>query len=147
MDGVIVDFDKGFSDLSGKKADSMPKKDFWMLFNSLTKGKVVEYWANLNWTPDGKQLWSYIKKYDPIILTAPPSAEAEVGKSKWVKKNIGSADIIFKQAKDKADYAKEYAVLIDDKESTIESWNKRGGIGILHKSASDSISQLKRIGL
>lgn len=147
MDGVIVDFDKGFFDISGRKADSISKKQFWKLFYILIKGKEVEYWANLPWTSDGKQLWSYIKKYKPTILTAPPSKHAEEGKTEWVNKEIGSVDIIFKQAKDKAEYAKDYSILIDDKESTIQSWNQRGGVGILHKSASDTIAQLKKLGL
>ena len=37
--------------------------------------------------------------------------------------------------------------LIDDLENTINEWNDKGGIGILHTSAADTIKQLKDLGL
>jgi hypothetical protein len=30
---------------------------------------------------------------------------------------------------------------------TIDEWNAKGGIGILHTSAADTIKQLKKLGL
>ena len=38
-------------------------------------------------------------------------------------------------------------ILIDDMEQTINEWNKAGGVGILHTSATNTISQLKKLGL
>jgi hypothetical protein len=38
-------------------------------------------------------------------------------------------------------------ILIDDMEQTIREWNNAGGIGIHHTSASNTISQLKKLGL
>ena len=38
-------------------------------------------------------------------------------------------------------------ILIDDRKSNIEEWRANGGIGILHTSATDTISQLKKLGL
>jgi len=35
----------------------------------------------------------------------------------------------------------------DDRESNIDQWRAAGGIGILHTSASDTIRQLKKLGL
>ena len=37
-------------------------------------------------------------------------------------------------------------VLIDDHQQKINEWNKAGGKGILHTSASNSIKQLEGIG-
>ena len=50
-------------------------------------------------------------------------------------------------AKNKKDFAAPNNILIDDKPSTIDSWNAAGGIGILHTSAANTISQLKKLGL
>ena len=44
-------------------------------------------------------------------------------------------------------YQSMRSILIDDKSSTIDSWNNAGGIGILHtpKNSSKSINQLMEI--
>jgi hypothetical protein len=44
-------------------------------------------------------------------------------------------------------FANEDKILIDDMEQTIKEWKNAGGIGILHTSAADTISQLKKLGL
>jgi hypothetical protein len=44
-------------------------------------------------------------------------------------------------------FANEGKILIDDMEQTIREWKNAGGVGILHTSASDTISQLKKLGL
>jgi FMN phosphatase YigB (HAD superfamily) len=148
MDGVLVDFERGFMDISkGVNPDSLPRARFWAMFYSLTKGKEREYWANLPWMRDGKELWSYIKKLKPEILTAPPSESAEKGKIDWCKNNLGSVKVNFKQARDKHHFAKKNAILIDDKESTIDKWNSVGGTGIYHTSAANTITELKKLGL
>lgn len=148
MDGVLVDFDKGFMNISkGVHPDSLPRNRFWAMFYSVTKGNEREFWADLPWMKDGQQLWSYIKNYNPELLTAPPNARAEQGKEDWVKNNIGSVKINFKQARDKHHFAQSNAILIDDKESTIEKWNSVGGIGIHHTSAANTIKILQKIGI
>jgi hypothetical protein len=47
----------------------------------------------------------------------------------------------------KAAYAKPNHILIDDREKSIQPWREAGGIGILHTSAADTISQLQKLGL
>jgi hypothetical protein len=37
------------------------------------------------------------------------------------------------------------SILIDDTPAKIEKWTNAGGIGILHKSAAETITQLERI--
>lgn len=148
MDGVLVDFDGGFMAISkGVHPDTLPKNRFWAMFYGLVKNDERGYWAELPWMKDGKQLWSYIKKYNPEILTAPPNARAEQGKEDWCKDNLGSVKVNFKQARDKHHFAEKNAILIDDKESTIDKWNSTGGIGIHHTSAANTIKELKKLGL
>ena len=45
----------------------------------------------------------------------------------------------------KAAFAIEGAVLIDDREKNINAWVEAGGIGILHTSAANTIDQLKAL--
>ena len=37
-------------------------------------------------------------------------------------------------------------ILIDDNETNIEEWNKKGGAGIIHTSADESILALQKLG-
>lgn len=38
-------------------------------------------------------------------------------------------------------------ILIDDREKTIREWREKGGTGILHVSAEETLAELKRLGL
>jgi predicted kinase len=148
MDGVLVDFERGYNDLTGKKTPGVDstynKDDFW---GAITKAGA-KFWANLNWMSDGQQLWGYIKQYNPELLTAPSREESSrIGKLAWVDKNIPNTPIIFKQAKDKKDLAEPNAILIDDRKDNIQQWIDAGGIGIRHTSAESTIKQLQKLGL
>lgn len=148
MDGVIVDFEHGYDRLTGRKAPGVHstynKDDFW---GAITKaGK--DFWANLEWMSDGKQLWDYIKQYNPELLTAPSREESSrIGKQEWVDKHLPGTPIIFKQAKDKKDLAEPNAILIDDRKDNISQWRDAGGVGILHTSTASTIKKLKQLGL
>jgi len=72
MDGVLCDFDRRFEQFGGmgpKEYESKyGNKKFWELINN----KVgAQFWAKMPWMPQGKQLWDYISKYNPILLSAP----------------------------------------------------------------------------
>ena len=99
--------------------------------------------------PDGKQLWDYIKKYNPFILTAPTfNPESKEGKRVWVTKHLDNVrKLYFKSSTTKAEYSRKNRILIDDRAATVDDWNARGGIGILHTSAANTIKQLKQLGL
>ena len=104
-----------------------------------------EFWKNLDWTPDGKQLWSHIKDKSPqiIILTTPMRGEgSRDGKVEWVKNNLGSQYKVILE-EDKWKYSGENKLLIDDFLTNIEPWAEKGGIVVHHQSASDSIAELE----
>ena len=93
-------------------------------------------------------LFSYIKPFNPIILSAPSQEESSrIGKRVWKKNNLPDAKMILTPAKFKQKYAGENKILIDDMERNIQQWRDKGGIGILHTSAVDTIKQLKELGL
>ena len=145
MDGVIVDFDKGYFDLTGERASfgTDPEK-FWA---PITKAGVA-FWLKLPWMPDGKQLWNYIKRYNPDLLSAPSREESsKIGKRLWVKRNVPGTKLILRSAERKQEFATPNAILIDDRADNIQRWNDAGGIGIHHTSAENTIKQLQKLGL
>jgi hypothetical protein len=147
MDGVLVDFDRGYQELTGittQQADSNGVEAFWA---PLSKAGA-SFWITLKWMPDGKQLWSYIKKYNPLLLSAPSREESsKLGKRVWVKRELPGVKLILKSAERKQEYANANSILIDDREKNITQWKAAGGIGILHTSANNTIKQLQELGL
>lgn len=147
MDGVLVDFDRGYQELTGmttQQADAMGGDTFW---EPLTQAGA-KWWITLNWMPDGKQLWNYIKKYTPILLSAPSKQESSrLGKRVWVKRELPDVKLILRPASQKQQYASPTSILIDDRQKNIDQWEAAGGIGILHTSTTNTIEQLKQLGL
>ena len=150
MDGVLTDFDKSFL----KYSEGIPpreyektygKEKFWELIDG--KGGVG-FWVGMPWMEDGKQYWDYIKNYDTELLSSPSrSSTSRLGKRLWVRNNMPGIKLTLAQAAKKQNYAAPNHILIDDRPSNIDQWRSQGGIGILHTSAADTISQLKKLGL
>jgi nicotinamide mononucleotide adenylyltransferase/lambda repressor-like predicted transcriptional regulator len=145
MDGVIVDFDKGYKELTGRDASfDIPKEEFWAPISKAG----APFWIKLKWMPDGKQLWDYIKGYNPELLSAPSREESsKMGKRIWVKRELPGTKLILRQAERKQEFATPNSILIDDRADNIQRWKDAGGIGIIHTSAADTIQQLKDLGL
>jgi len=149
LDGVLVDFEKGYEDLTGidiKNQFVQGDEKFWA---PLTDAGA-KFWAALDWMPDGKLLWRYIKKYHPNILSAPSREKSsKVGKEAWCRINIPNQykNLLLVPSWEKKDYAGENKILIDDMEKNIKEWENNGGIGILHKSTVETIFKLKKLGL
>ena len=148
MDGVLVDFERGYKELTNitpaRTFDG--KADFWEPINKAG----AAFWANLDWMPDGQELWRYIKKYKPNILSAPsfdPSSKA--GKEAWVKMHLQNSynKLYLYSRANKQLFAEPNRILIDDMQKTIDEWNAKGGIGIFHSSAANTITELKKLGL
>ena len=149
MDGVVADFTAFTSKHLGHKFtdddwDSLPEDMF----------------AQLPKMPDADQLWKFIGKYQPHMLTAVPrpgrgpiSARAPKDKTKWMKKNfnVDRSRVYTVQRINKANFAKDGKdgrpnILIDDHMKNIKAFRDKGGIGIHHTSAAKTIAQLKKIG-
>jgi len=150
MDGVLTDFDTQFKELSGGVAPSdYEAKNGREAFWSLIAQGGVGYWVGMPWMPNGKQLWEYISKYNPIILSAPSKEnESRLGKRLWVRNNLSpKPKLILASAANKPNYSTRNKILIDDRADTISNWNTKGGIGILFKSTAQVIEELKKLGL
>ena len=155
MDGVVADFDKRFTDLSGMSPSEFESKNgknaFWDFID--VKHKLA-FWVGIPPMSDAQSLMDYVSKHDYEMLTAPSiKKESLMGKGLWIRNwaNKGlfpsKPKVNYKPAKNKHHFAAPNHILIDDKQSTIDSWNAAGGIGILHTSAGNTISQLKKLEL
>jgi len=146
MDGVLVDFDKGYQDLTGidLSGDFRNDEKFWDPINKAG----YDFWINLKWMSDGARLWEYISKYNPDILSAPSRQnDSRVAKNKWVEREIPGAHLILRSARNKKEFATPTSILIDDRKENIDSWTEAGGIGILHTSAANTIKELQKLKL
>lgn len=157
MDGVLADFQRKMSKLMGEPhdearydTDKKYRNQMWKAFHAHRK-QGGEVWYELHPMPDMPQLWSYIKKYNPEILSAAGQSNlnGKDQKERWVQKHLGSSVKvnIVQGAADKQQFAGPNHILIDDKEKALRPWVAAGGIGILHTSAANTIQQLRKMGL
>ena len=151
MDGVLCDFEKRFENLNPEHLKTREyttkygNKKFWDFIDNEIGTK---FWSEMEWMPDGKQLWEYISKYNPVLLSAPSrNNESRLGKRIWVQNNLPGTKLILTSAETKQNYARGNRILIDDRADNIEQWISQGGIGILHKNTQDTIQQLQQYGL
>jgi FMN phosphatase YigB (HAD superfamily) len=146
MDGVLVDFDKGYKELTGKDiaGQHFNDTDFWDPINKAG----YDFWINLEWMKDGKRLWNYIQKYNPELLSAPSRQnDSRVAKHDWVNRELPGVHLILRSAKHKKDFAAPNHILIDDRIDNIQGWREAGGIAIHHVSTKHTIDQLKVLDL
>lgn len=151
MDGVIADFDHGFIEIAGMSPESVDDNELWSRISARGKSR---FFSELPWMPGGQELWQFVTQnfLQVKILTALGKSDAQdkqtsTGKRQWLQKNIPDlqdSDIIMVPNKHKKrHYSKPGDIIIDDTESTIHEWNKKGGIGILHRTASETLSKLR----
>jgi hypothetical protein len=147
LDGVLVDFQKGYYELTGLDLQGKYVKfddKAWTHVDA----RGPSFWADLEWTNDGLILWNYIRKYKPKILSSPSrSSSSREGKTIWCNRLKPSmSELILEPRHKKQLYSGENKILIDDMPSTIKEWTEKGGIGIHHTSAYMTIKQLRQLG-
>ena len=156
MDGVVADFDQRFLDLSGmmpREYEAKYGRDAFWEFIDEGENKL-KFWIGIPQMSDAQSLMDYVSQYDYEMLTSPSiKQQSLMGKGLWIKNHTNKGlckskpKVNYRFAKNKVEFAAPNHILIDDKASTIDSWNAAGGIGILHTSAANTISQLKKLGL
>jgi 5'(3')-deoxyribonucleotidase len=141
LDGVLTDFNKALSNLLGRpvKEDFGNDPKIWAAITNAGES----FWSNMNFMPDGRELWEAIEIYKPTILSAPTRHKSSIeGKKKWLKNNLPGVPYIIDQ--DKASHADKDSILIDDREKNIKKWEEAGGIGILHKDTKTTLYKLQK---
>ena len=112
-------------------------------------GNDRRFWMNLEWNPGGKELWNYIKEYNPVILSRPTDLQSVIGKKKWIKDHLGlkgnQVQIRFNKTPF-AQYEGKIGILIDDFKTNTIPFAEAGGKVILYKDVKEAIKELKVLG-
>ena len=142
LDGVLADFDRGYKDIIDE--ETFYKVDWDIIRNT------PHFFRDLELMPDAIQLWDYVKKYNPIILTGVPYSiiSSPNDKRKFVDKHFGKeVPMIACRSKDKFRYMHNTGdILIDDREELKYLWERAGGYWITHTSATNTVNQLCGLG-
>ena len=152
MDGVLADFEGGFYKLAGIEVNNISDPEMWARIGAYGKAK---FFSELEWMAGGKELWQFITNnfLKAKILSALGKSDkidkqTTQGKLTWIRHNIPSLqmnDIILVDNKHKKrHYSKPGDIIIDDTPIVVQEWVQKGGIGILHKTASNTIAELNQ---
>lgn len=148
MDGVLVDFNGRIRELFEK--DFVELNNDWVWEQLM---KIDNLYLDLKPLEDYIVLWQAIEHLNPLILTAIPSkvnmSNVREDKLKWVKNYLGN-NIEVKYGPysiNKQEWCKFGDILIDDSPLNITQWESRGGHGILHTSAENTIIRLKKLNI
>lgn len=148
MDGVFANFVKGVEDLCGMNFETTTDKGLiWKKIN-----KASTFWAQLEWLEEGRVLWDFIKQHRSSfklisMLTGWPVGDQKGirEKTEWAHREMQKMPVLVTKRKDKAQYADARSILIDDHPENIQLWQEKGGVGILHVTAEQTIAELKRV--
>lgn len=143
MDGVLCNFDKAYRKLDPEKADRKKFREAVFTY------KIFE---DLEFMPDTQELLNYVCKLDGItieILTSMGTYDeiqgnhAKSQKLHWLNKyNIPYKANFVRAKQEKANFAHDRAILVDDSPGCVDPFAEKGGIAILHKDARSTISIL-----
>jgi 5'(3')-deoxyribonucleotidase len=146
MDGVLADFYKEYIKVDPEMAD---RKRFR---NAVMEDNIFE---KLDFMPDAQELLNYVAKMKNVqvqMLTSlgtfdyKQGMEAQRQKLNWLfAKNVPYKANFVCSKEEKAKYAGKHCILVDDSIGCITPFTDRGGIGILHTSASKTIDELDEI--
>lgn len=149
LDGVLSDFEGLISSHVGRPISEISKGYLWASINKYNN-EVNPFFESLPLMKDAMELWNFVISNfkDVNILTATGNTPKDAAEQKrtWVIKHLSRYNRIITVTKspDKANYASETSILIDDRDKSIDPWVEAGGIGILHTSAKETIEELKQ---
>ena len=152
MDGVLADFDRRFTELSGIHPDEYKsihgKKEFWKFIGQYKE----EYWTEIPLMKGAEKLTNAVLNFNYEILTSPSKDKSSKdGKKDWIEKY---KDLLFNGEIPKVNF--EYSgtkhtvkttltkkdILIDDRSENIDPWIENGGTGILYKNINQVLRDI-----
>ena len=152
MDGVVADFDGYTITHLGKTLSEFQKsQEGWDAIASISQDMYLkmEPMADADYLVSSVIALGKIYGFGVGVLTAIPKFNrvplAEEHKRMWLKQyypklltdfNIGP------HAVDKQNHCKKGDILIDDNDKNIPQWRAKGGVGIFHTTAVNSVAEL-----
>jgi len=172
MDGVLADFEAGTTKFLHRPWDSFKTEAEKKQRNKAAFDSGKQFWLGLPPMRDFLALYNYVRPFHPHILTAVPSGTgpthveipteerrrfAEEGKWAWIKTYLPDIPREHFHAvlrSHKQNYATKVVgkkvisnILIDDTMSNVIEFHRNRGTAIQHKTAADTIAQLKKLGI
>jgi hypothetical protein len=143
LDGVLADFDRGVQEVTGRRPEELPLKAMWAAL-----ARVPRFFETLATMEDAEALWRFCAPHHPTILTGLPLGSwAPEQKRRWVARMLGKhVPVITCMSREKPQWSGPGHVLVDDRASLREGWERKGGIFVHHTSAEQSIAALRRLG-
>lgn len=143
LDGVLADFDHGVLALTGRPPEALPLKTMWAAL-----ARAPAFFETLEFMRDAQELWRFCAPYHPTILTGLPLGQwAPEQKRRWVARMLGAhVPVITCMSREKPRWSGPGHVLVDDRASAAEGWERKGGVFVHHRSAAESIAALRALG-
>jgi hypothetical protein len=169
MDGVLVDYSSGWWSIAKQLNIKPVEVQGELEYTKEDISRVHQYtmspkfWETLKWEHGGEELWGASNLlFENIHILTSTAAKKDVkkhkiveeGKLEWIKHNLHPhlpPDHIHVVAEgvQKAKFANQLSILVDDRGSTIKAFIDAGGYGIVHDARKyrKTIEELKTIGL
>ena len=99
---------------------------------------------------DMQELWAYIERYRPVVLTGVPTSvpQAADNKRAWIRNHLGShVEVRCCRSREKCLHSSPGDILIDDWEKYRALWIAKGGRWVTHYSAVETIRSLGALGI
>jgi hypothetical protein len=145
-DGVLADFDRGAEQILGLAPGAFEKRhglgQFWKRLAT-----ADGFFENLEPMADAFELYEAVRDRNPIILTGLPRGNwAEPQKRRWAERHFPGVEVITTSAALKREHCHPGDVLVDDRDKYRPLWESAGGVFIHHKTARNSIAELRAKG-
>ena len=144
LDGVLADFNEGVMNKFNKSISDINPSVLWSVIN-----KSDSFFETLPWMPNGKELWSQIRHYSPIILTGVPRGNRTAAdqKIRWCQRELGEdIKVITCLSIDKPKYCLPGSILLDDRKTNMNLWKDKCGKFILYseEKLDEIVSKIHR---
>ncbi len=144
-DGVLADFESAAIRVAGRVPRSGgSREDVAALWGKIANSP--DFFYHLEKLPDADALVAGVVElgYQPVILTGLPRfMDAAKQKMRWAERHYPSLKMITCSARLKRLNGQPGDVLIDELERFRSEWEQMGGVFILHRSATESLRELR----
>jgi hypothetical protein len=143
LDGVLADFDRGVHAVTGQRPEALPLRAMWAALS-----RAPRFFETLELMQDAEALWQFCAPHHPTILTGLPLGSwAPAQKRRWVARVLGThVPVITCMSREKPRWSAPGHVLVDDRATAREGWERKDGRFVHHVTAERSIAALRWLG-